>query len=107
MFKYLLKELGDPDWQFFDQLEEGVPVGVGVTMPRTPLVFDQKVKWALDEDSVGAQHEVENYRSLKGYEEEVNEITRGRGLRAGPDKQQLSMVYRNFARRAELDLGQD
>ena len=74
MFKYLLKELGDPDWQFFDQLEEGVPVGVGVTMPRTPLVFDQKVKWALDEDSVGAQHEVENYRSLKGYEEEVKKL---------------------------------
>ena len=31
----LLKSLGDPDWGFFEQLKGGVPVGVGVEMPRT------------------------------------------------------------------------
>ena len=70
----LLKELGDPDWPFFELLENGVPIGVGVTMPRTPQVFDQKTKWALDEDFEGAHAEVENYRSLHGYEADVKRL---------------------------------
>ena len=32
----LLHQLGDPDWEFFGTLEGGVPVGVGVALPRTP-----------------------------------------------------------------------
>ena len=40
----LLKYLGDPDWGYPMSVAEGVPLGVGVTLPRTPAVFDEKTK---------------------------------------------------------------
>ena len=72
--KALLKAFGDPDWAFFEQLADGVPTGAGVTMPRTPEVFEAKTKWALDEDVVGEKTVVENYQSLSGFEKQVKDL---------------------------------
>ena len=72
----ILHDLGDPDWKFFEELVDGVPVGVGVRMPRTPHVYDEKVKWALDEDDNNPLAEVPNYRSLSGFENQVDELFR-------------------------------
>ena len=45
-------------------------------MDRTPLVFEEKVSWKLDEvDSPGAR-ECENYISLEGHIEEVERLFR-------------------------------
>ena len=38
----LLRELGDPDWQVFEDFEVGVRIGVGIDMPRTPMIFGEK-----------------------------------------------------------------
>ena len=45
---FLLKDLGDPDWSYPLSIAEGVPLGVGRTLPRTPAVFEEKTKWALN-----------------------------------------------------------
>ena len=70
----LMQVLGDPDWEFFAQLKQGVPLGVGITMPRTPKVFDQKVKWTLDEEFEGSRSEVDNYQSMHGYEKDIEKL---------------------------------
>ena len=48
-------------WGFLDELASGVPLGVGVEVPRTPAVYDPKVKWALDDLGGELDREVENY----------------------------------------------
>ena len=45
----LLHAFGDPDAPIFLQYECGVPLGVGKDLPRTPLVFPEKLKWSLKE----------------------------------------------------------
>ena len=76
LVRNLLELLGDPDYNYFGELEEGVPIGVGVEMPRTPLVFEEKVKWSLTEEIDDVQHEVLNYKSTKGHEKEVEMLFR-------------------------------
>ena len=50
LMRKLLKEAGDPDWEFLERAEEGLPVGVLEPLPRTPSVFEEQVKWNLEED---------------------------------------------------------
>ena len=45
----VLRSLGDPDWEVFRLYATGVPLGMGVQMPRTPKVFPPKQKWSLPE----------------------------------------------------------
>ena len=45
----LLQKVGDPDGDFFLQLKEGVSLGVDKEMARTPAVFEEKIKWKLNE----------------------------------------------------------
>ena len=40
-------------------------------MPRTPEVYAKKEKWSLEEDTLDTRWEVENYKSMKGYEDDV------------------------------------
>jgi hypothetical protein len=71
LIERLLNVAADPDWAFFERLKEGLPLGVDMTMDRTPLVFEDKVRWELDKvDGPGAR-ECENYLSLEGHLEEV------------------------------------
>ena len=45
MLSAVLKELQDPDWRFIS----GVKLGVDVELPRTLAVFEEKVRWNLDD----------------------------------------------------------
>ena len=74
LIKGLLLRVGDPDAEFFEQLREGVPLGVDETMPRTPDVFEEKVKWKLGEVEGPGEAFKDNYRSLKGHEKEVRDL---------------------------------
>ena len=43
----LLRDSGDPDAAIMNTYAEGVRIGVGVKLPRTPAVYDRKVAWRL------------------------------------------------------------
>ena len=53
-----------------------MPVGVGYDFPRTPAVFEEKVKWASDEMQDPLEKEATNYRSVNGFETQVRELFR-------------------------------
>ncbi len=91
-----LKACGDPDWSVMKEFRVGVRIGVGVELPRTPVVFEEKQKWSLpeqaphsgwsfDEDTfVGAK--CQNYTSAKDFAEEVrfvleDQVCRGQILK--------------------------
>ena len=70
----------DPDAEVFGTCATGVRVGVGVRMPRTPAVYDQKQKWKLPgqrdaqfcrEELNGSGVEQGNYKSAEAFPEEV------------------------------------
>ena len=77
MVRDLLRAAGDPDWAFFDDLVDGVALGVDETMPRTPAVFEEKAAWKLapwDEDN--ETHENPNYASVSEHAEAVEALFR-------------------------------
>ena len=47
--------------------EKGVPLGVGTELPRTPLIFEEKVKWPLDEVEGDIEKEEEDVRFRANY----------------------------------------
>ena len=49
----LLRRLGDPDAEIFTTYRSGVPIGVGVDLPRTPMVFPEKTSWKYKEQDTG------------------------------------------------------
>ena len=57
---------GDADWEILDEevdsFATGVPVGIGIEMPRTPAVFSRKKKWRKYDESE-AIFDMENYKS--------------------------------------------
>ena len=46
-------------------------MGVDERGPRTPEVFEAKTSWALNESSELSVHQRGNYRSVQGYEGQV------------------------------------
>ena len=70
----LMKALGDPDWHYYEQIREGVPLGVNTTLPRTPAVFDEKCSWPLEEMANPESGEAQNYKSIIGHEKQVREL---------------------------------
>ena len=72
----LLALAGDPDWDFPLKLVDGVPLGVGVELPRTPAVFESKVKWALGDFDGDPERDRENYQTMAGHEDRVEELFR-------------------------------
>ena len=72
----LLKLAEDPDWQFFPGLAEGVALGVGEAMPRTPKVFEEKTRWKLDEAEDPGVAEKSNYKSLEPHRDAVEKLFR-------------------------------
>ena len=57
--------LGDADFHYLqDVARHGVPIGVGVELPRVPDVFEPKVKWNLSEaEGEFVDTKAENYSS--------------------------------------------
>lgn len=72
----LLRVAGDPDWRFFPEIASGVKLGVGVPMPRTPQVFEEKTKWRLDEIDDPGVAERPNYKSVEPHLEAVEKLFR-------------------------------
>ena len=70
----LLRLYGDPDWEYPPSLVDGVPVGVDEQMPRTPEVFEAKTSWALDDQHDDPVHLRGNYKSVQGFEKEVEAL---------------------------------
>jgi hypothetical protein len=68
----LLRQVGDPDWRILADAENsfltGVPLGVKERLPRTPAVFERKVKHRKYDDDLEEGHPEsrENYKSLDG-----------------------------------------
>ena len=44
----LARAAGDPDRDFLGQGEEGLPVGILDPLPRTPHIFEDQLKWHLE-----------------------------------------------------------
>ena len=57
-------------------LSEGVALGVGTALPRTPAVFEEKTKWNLDDLEGIPTREVEHFRSTVGFEEKIEALFR-------------------------------
>ena len=74
LIKEILTKAGDPDAGFFDMLKVGVPLGVDGAMPRTPQVYEEKVRWKLGDVDRPGEPERENYRSIVGHEAAVKEL---------------------------------
>ena len=78
-----LSSCGDPDVAILRTYDVGVPIGLGVELPRTPLVFPEKHKWSIQEqetwggDSEQAQSFIgvdrDNYPSAHLYDEALEE----------------------------------
>ncbi len=47
LLQCILRDAGDPDWQALDVVSTGVPIGVGMRLPRTLAVYGPRKKWAL------------------------------------------------------------
>ena len=76
LIKAFLVRAGDPDTGVFDDFVSGVNLGVTEPLPRTPAVFEEKVRWSLDLPTGVAEDEVPNYVSVVGHEEAVEELFR-------------------------------
>ncbi len=79
MLQAILVEARDPDAAIISEYIEGVPIGVGVRLPRTPAVFDRRTKWSLPEQRLKEAHLADplsfdwrtNYLSTEPHLEEV------------------------------------
>ena len=75
-----LRLAGDPDWRILSRglhsFKDGVRIGVGVRMPRTPAVFPRKTKWRKyeEEEDGMAPTSKENYKSVKDNLEAVERM---------------------------------
>ena len=74
LIRSLLELFGDPDTEVFKDFEEGVNLGVTEPLPRTPLVFEQKTRWNLEEPCGSQEWEVPNYKSVHGHESAVRDL---------------------------------
>ena len=59
----MLRLAGDPDAEFMLHVGEGVSLGIDDDLPRTPLVFREKLKWNLPEWPEAPQACETNYKS--------------------------------------------
>ena len=48
LLRGLLEAAGDPDREFLRRAEEGLPLGILEQLPRTPHVFEEQLKWPLE-----------------------------------------------------------
>ena len=67
LLRAMLEAAADPDRDFLRQADEGLPVGVLELLPRTPHVFEEQLKWPLENSPWEASLAwVPNYRLRKG-----------------------------------------
>ena len=69
----LAEMVGDEDYGFLEEMAtSGVPIGVDVELPRTPAVFEEKLKWSV-ESTDEELHDIisENYASAEEHREDI------------------------------------
>ena len=67
--KEVLRKAGDPDWAFLEQAKTGFPLGVLNELPRTPEVFEEQLRWNLENDDWSeAAWQKSNYTSAEEHE---------------------------------------
>ncbi len=79
LLQSILRDADDPDHRGLETICQGVPIGVGTRLPRTPAVYARKRKWSLkgQEDSEAWRRPWEpsawraNYASAEAEQEEV------------------------------------
>jgi len=49
LLQALLRNIGDPDAEVMSEYMRGVRIGVGVKLPRTPAVYEERTRWRLPE----------------------------------------------------------
>ncbi len=49
LLRSVLHAAGDPDAEAMLRYIEGVPIGVGIKMPRTPAVHERRRRWSIAE----------------------------------------------------------
>ena len=94
LLQELLRRAQDPDAEVISRYIEGVPIGVGVKMPRTPAVFMRRTRWSIAEQRLPGAHEAEqksfdwrtNYASAEPHidelERQLEELTaRGKAIK--------------------------
>ncbi len=98
LLQAVLIEAGDPDSAGISQYIEGVPIGVGVRLPRTPAVFDRRTRWNLPEQKSKDAHLADqlsfdwrtNYASTEPHVGEVERqleelVDKGKALKLSED----------------------
>ena len=66
LLRAMLEAAGDPDRDFLRQAEEGLPVQILDPLPRTPHVFEEQLKWPLENSPWEASLAwVPNYSSVE------------------------------------------
>jgi hypothetical protein len=70
----VLKALGDPDWGFVSGIGVGVNLGVDSPLPRTPAVFEEKVRWRLSDDVGPGENTNDNYQSVAPHLDAVRRL---------------------------------
>ena len=70
LLRAMLEAAGDPDREFLRQAEDGLPVGILDPLPRTPHVFEEQLKWPLENAPWEASLAwVPNYGSVEEHRE--------------------------------------
>ena len=70
LLRAMLAAAGDPDREFLRQAEDGLPVGILDPLPRTPHVFEEQLKWPLENAPWEASLAwVPNYGSVEEHRE--------------------------------------
>ncbi len=99
LLEAILHAGGDPDRRGLDQYAQGVRLGIGVRMPRTPAVFAPKRHWRLKEQCTADEWEGfpvasvwrDNYRSVDAHQDLVeaqlaDHHARGLAIRLSPEE---------------------
>ena len=70
LLRAMLAAASDPDREFLRQAEDGLPVGILDPLPRTPHVFEEQLKWPLENAPWEASLAwVPNYGSIEEHRE--------------------------------------
>ena len=68
----LLREMRDADFSLFEELKEGVTLGVLDPLPHTPALYELQTAWRLHDDPlITAALENPNYKSVEEFAEQV------------------------------------
>ena len=97
----MLKSAGDPDWAVYADAKrnfvEGVPLGYREPLPRTPAIFERKVKWRQYNDEELAWAVEGNYGTTSERHEQI--------AKQFEEEQEQGMMQKSFLDEAKAEWG--